>query len=148
MQRFYEFDSFRIDSTKRLLLRDDQVVPLKPKGFETLLLLVQNSDRVMEKDELMKALWPNSFVEEANLTQHISLLRKALGESPTNHRYIVTAPGRGYRFVAEVTALADNGREHQSEASIVPLLSTDTEPGVLGTAQQDFRQQPLKISGG
>ncbi|MGI8836215.1 MAG: winged helix-turn-helix domain-containing protein [Pyrinomonadaceae bacterium] len=148
MQRFYDFGSFRIDATKRLLLRDDQVVPLKPKAFETLLLLVQNSDRVMEKDELMKALWPNSFVEEANLTQHISLLRKALGESPTEHRYIVTAPGRGYRFVADVREPGDNGGEHEPKASTFPSPpKEETETGVPGTAQQDFRQQPLKISG-
>ncbi|MFN2513362.1 MAG: winged helix-turn-helix domain-containing tetratricopeptide repeat protein, partial [Pyrinomonadaceae bacterium] len=148
MQRFYEFGSFRIDSTKRLMLRDGEVVPLKPKAFETLLLLVQNRGRVMEKDELMKALWPNSFVEEANLTQHISLLRKALGESPTEHRYIVTAPGRGYRFVADVRELGDNGGEPQREASAVPLPSKDQEvTSVAGSAERDFQHKSFKVSG-
>lgn len=150
MQRFYEFGSFRIDSTKCLLLRDDQVVPLKPKAFETLLLLVQNSDRVMEKDELMKALWPNSFVEEANLTQHISLLRKALGESPSEHRYIVTAPGRGYRFVAYVTELSDNGVGFRREVSInsLPVIEDEKKTNAPENAPQDFEQQAFTTTGG
>lgn len=148
MQRFYEFGSFHIDSTKRLLLRDDQVVPLKPKAFETLLLLVQNRERMMGKDELMKVLWPDTFVEEANLTQHISLLRKALGDSPSEHRYIVTAPGRGYRFVAEVRELGDNGGEPQREASTIYLPSKDPkETGVQGSTRRDFQHKPLKING-
>jgi DNA-binding winged helix-turn-helix (wHTH) protein len=99
---FYAFPPFRLDARKRLLLRDNQPVPLTSKAFDTLLLLVQNGQRVMEKDELMKLLWPDSFVEEANLAQNISMLRKALGETPNEHRYILTVPGRGYQFVAEV----------------------------------------------
>lgn len=99
---FYDFGPFRLDGRKRLLLRDSQPVALTPKALETLLLLVANSQRVLEKDELMKKLWPDAFVEEANLAQNISALRKALGESPSDHHFIVTVPGRGYRFVAEV----------------------------------------------
>ncbi|HEV2348284.1 MAG TPA: winged helix-turn-helix domain-containing protein [Terriglobia bacterium] len=102
--QFYDFGPFRLDAHKHLLLRANQTVALTPKALDTLLLLVENSDRVMEKDELMKTLWPNSFVEEANLAQHISTLRKVLGESPGDHHYIVTVPGRGYQFVAEVRA--------------------------------------------
>lgn len=99
---FYEFDTFRLDVVRRLLLRDGEVVPLPPKAFDTLLTLVENRNRLLEKSELMNAIWPDSFVEEANLTQHISILRRALGERTGEHRYIVTVPGRGYRFVASV----------------------------------------------
>jgi DNA-binding winged helix-turn-helix (wHTH) protein/TolB-like protein/Flp pilus assembly protein TadD len=98
----YEFGQFRLDSVKRLLLRDGEVVALPPKGFDILLTLVENSNRVVEKSELMDTIWPDSFVEEANITQNVSVLRKVLGERAGEHRYIVTVPGRGYRFVASV----------------------------------------------
>lgn len=96
-RQFYEFGPFRIDTLNRQLRRDDQVVPLKAKAVDTLLLLIQNRGDVIEKDELMQRLWPDSFVEEANLTQNIYTLRKALGGD-----YIETLPRRGYRFIAEV----------------------------------------------
>lgn len=102
-KRFYAFGSFRLDAVKRRLLRDDHIVPLTPKAFDTLLVLVEHNRVVLEKDELIKLLWPDSFVEENNLTQNISALRKALGERPGEHRYIVTVPGRGYRFIADVS---------------------------------------------
>src|SRR5215469_13396441 len=94
----YEFGQFRIDVAERLLLREGEAVPLTPKAFETLLLLVESSGHTVEKDELMRRLWPDTFVEEANLTNNISLLRKALDESPDGHPYIETVPRRGYRF--------------------------------------------------
>lgn len=99
---FYRFGSFRLDPAKRLLLRGQKSVPLMPKAFDTLLVLVENRDRMVGKEELMKSLWPDSFVEEANLAQNVAVLRKALGDSPEEHRYIVTIPGRGYRFAAKV----------------------------------------------
>ena len=97
-KHFYEFSSFRLDAARRVLLMEGKHLALAPKVFDTLLVLVQRRGQVVEKDELMKLLWPDSFVEEANLTQNVSLLRKLLGESPNDHRYIVTVPGRGYRF--------------------------------------------------
>ena len=103
----YEFGPFRLDTLKRLLFRDGDVVPLTPKTFEVLVSLVESSDRVLEKSELMTTVWPDSFVEESNLTQSVFMLRKALGESSSEHRYIVTVPGRGYRFVASVNRLTD-----------------------------------------
>jgi DNA-binding winged helix-turn-helix (wHTH) protein/tetratricopeptide (TPR) repeat protein len=106
---FYEFGPFRVDPGRQLLLRDGQPVPLTSKAFETLLVLVQHSEQLVSKDELMKLLWPDTFVEESNLTQHISMLRKALGESPQEHRYIVTMPGRGYRFAEKVREVSDRG---------------------------------------
>jgi DNA-binding winged helix-turn-helix (wHTH) protein len=104
---FYEFGPFRLDAVKRLLLQEGRVVPLPPKALDTLLLLIENSNRVVEKRELMDAIWPDSFVEEANLTQNVSILRKALGERADEHRYVVTVPGRGYRFVANLARTND-----------------------------------------
>ena len=94
----------RVDPDERLLLRDQEPIPLPPKVFETLLILVQHSERVVLKDDLMKTLWPDTFVEEANLSQNVFVLRKALGENAQTPRYIVTVPGRGYRFAGKVTA--------------------------------------------
>lgn len=107
--RFYEFDAFRVDSLKRLLLRTDEPVPLPPKAFDTLLTLIQSHGRVLNKDELMEAVWPDTTVEENNLTQNISAIRKALGERRGEHLYVVTVPGRGYRFVADVREPPSNG---------------------------------------
>jgi len=101
-KRFYEFGPFRIDAAERLLMRGQQQLPLTPKAFDTLLLLVENNGHVLEKDELMKKLWPDTFVEEANLTNNISLLRKAIGENSDGQQYIKTVPRRGYCFVANV----------------------------------------------
>ncbi len=98
-RHFFEFGPFQIDTLNRQLLRDGEVVPLKAKAVDTLLLLIQSHGDVVEKDDLMKALWPDSFVEEANLTQNIYTLRKALGEGD----YIETIPRRGYRFIAPIT---------------------------------------------
>ena len=99
---FFEFGPFRIDTVNHILTRDGKEVPLKPKVFETLLLLVQNQGRVVEKDELMKRLWPDTIVEESNLSQNIYLLRKVLDEGPQGETYIQTMPKRGYRFLAKV----------------------------------------------
>jgi DNA-binding winged helix-turn-helix (wHTH) protein/tetratricopeptide (TPR) repeat protein len=106
---FYEFGPFRVDAGRQLLLRDGQPVPLTSKTFETLLVLLQHSEQMVTKDELMKQLWPDTFVEESNLTYHISMLRKALGESPQDHRYLVTMAGRGYRFAEKVREVSDDG---------------------------------------
>jgi TolB-like protein/DNA-binding winged helix-turn-helix (wHTH) protein/tetratricopeptide (TPR) repeat protein len=97
--RLYEFGPFRLDSAERKLLRGNEIVALTPKAFDTLHLLVRNSGRVLEKDELIGMLWPDTFVEEGSLSNHIFLLRKALGEDPA---FIETVPRRGYRFVGAV----------------------------------------------
>lgn len=103
----FEFDRFRLDAIRRLLFSQGQPIPLTSKAFDTLLVLVRNRDRVVEKQELLKTIWPDSFVEESNLAQHISALRKALGDQPGENRFIATVPGRGYRFVGEVTVPAE-----------------------------------------
>jgi DNA-binding winged helix-turn-helix (wHTH) protein/tetratricopeptide (TPR) repeat protein len=105
---FYAFGPFRVDPVKRLLLRGDEPVSLSPKDFDLLLALVQHHGEVLVKEELMEGVWPDTVVEEGNLNRHISTLRKTLGESPNEHEYIVTVPGRGYRFVAEVRKLWDD----------------------------------------
>lgn len=105
-RHFYEFGPFRLDPARRLLSRQGEAIPLTSKVLDTLLVLVENRGRVVAKEELMKAVWPDTFVEEGNLTQNISTLRKVLGESPIEHAYIETIPKRGYRFVASVTETA------------------------------------------
>jgi DNA-binding winged helix-turn-helix (wHTH) protein/tetratricopeptide (TPR) repeat protein len=105
----YEFGPFRADPRKQLLLRDDQPVPISRKVFEALLILVRHGGEAVTKDELMTELWPNAFVEESNLSQTIFMLRKALGETPEDRRYIVTLPGRGYRFAADVRTVNPDG---------------------------------------
>src|SRR6476660_352966 len=107
LECLYEFGPFRIDAVKRVLLREGEIVPLTSKSLDTLLVLVEHSGQVVTKDDLMKTLWPDTVVEENNLTQQISMLRKALGEKVREHRYLVTVPGRGYSFVAEVSAPRD-----------------------------------------
>ena len=98
----YEFGPFRLHALRRVLLRDGRTVPLTGKVFDTLLVFVERRGRVLTKDELMSALWPDTAVEENNLTQHVSMLRKALGERAGGRRYVVTVPGRGYTFVEPV----------------------------------------------
>jgi len=99
----YEFDDFRVDPGRRLLLgRDGRPLPLTPKALDTLIYLVQHADVILGKETLMKAIWADTAVEENNLNQCISVLRRVLGEKRAEHRYIVTVPGRGYRFVARV----------------------------------------------
>lgn len=99
---------------KRLLLRDDRIIPLTAKAFDTLLVLLSHSGQDISKDELMEKVWPGVVVEENNLTQNISLLRKALGDSKSEHRYIVTIPGRGYRFVESVKKVFEAEPEHDA----------------------------------
>ena len=99
----YEFGDFRVDAARRLLLgRDGQPLSLTPKAFDTLLYLVEHREAVLDKEELLRAIWPDTTVEENNLNQNISALRRVLGEKRAEHNYIVTVPGRGYRFVAKV----------------------------------------------
>src|SRR5215470_11074878 len=105
----YEFGDFRLDTAKRLLRRlDGATVPLTPRVFETLLYMVEHRSIVLDKERLMEAVWSDSIVEENNLSQNISTLRRIFGETPGSHSYIVTVPGRGYRFVADVSEQIDN----------------------------------------
>ncbi|HEX2270034.1 MAG TPA: transcriptional regulator, partial [Pyrinomonadaceae bacterium] len=101
-KHFYQFGPFCLDPVKRRLLRDGEVVRLTPKAFETLLALVEQRGKTIEKDELLKKVWAGVAVEENNLNQSITALRKSLGDSRQESQYIATIPGVGYRFVADV----------------------------------------------
>jgi len=154
---FYEFGPFSVDPGKRLLFRNGEPVPLAPKVLETLLVLIENRERVLSKDELLKQVWGDTIVEEGGLTRNVSVLRKALGEKPEDHQYIVTVPARGYRFVAEVRAGRGTGvsldahppstREHerrwwQLSARRWLLLGT----AVLAVASLTYALRPVRAT--
>lgn len=127
--RFYQFGPFRLDAARRVLLREGELLPLTPKAFDTLLLLVERPGELVTKDELMGRLWPDTFVEEGSLTRNISALRKALGENPREHRYIATVPGRGYRFVARVARLTgETGNLRLTERTTTSITFTEEAP--------------------
>src|SRR5262245_3378217 len=125
-KQIYEFGPYRLDATERLLLRNDDAVPLQPKVFDLLLALVERHGRLVEKEELLKAVWPDTIVEEANLANNISILRKTLSEN--GERFIETAPKRGYRFVAAVKEVAANGAEPEAQKQSEPD-EISQEPG-------------------
>ena len=131
----YEFESFQLDSRERLLLRDGKAIPLTPKVFETLRLLVQNSGHLVLKEDLMTTLWPDSFVEEANLSQNISVLRKALGDTTQNPRYVVTVPGQGYRFAAEVRKIQAKPADLLIIPGSGPPVTLEEREGRVGSKQ-------------
>src|SRR6202521_5830880 len=103
MSNFYRFGQFVLDPGRRTLSRADSPVSLTPKAFDVLLFLVQNPNRLVTKEELLQAVWGDTIVEEGNLTQYISHLRKALGDNTENSRLIVTIARKGYQFTARVT---------------------------------------------
>ena len=117
-KRFSDFGPFRVDRQKRLLLQGSETLALPPKALDVLLFLIDNRGRVIGKAEFMQAVWPDSFVEEGNLSQNIFLLRKALGEGQDGQRYILTVPGVGYRFVPEVV-------EHDEPIAVGPRIVTE-----------------------
>jgi DNA-binding winged helix-turn-helix (wHTH) protein/Tol biopolymer transport system component len=129
----YEFGPFRLDAEERLLARDGAVIPLTPKAFDLLLVLIAQPGHLLAKEELMQALWPDAIVEETNLAWNISHVRKALGEGENGERYIETVPRRGYRFVGEVREIGHtNGQP--SERRKPPPPTTSDSSVVLATA--------------
>jgi DNA-binding winged helix-turn-helix (wHTH) protein/Flp pilus assembly protein TadD len=129
----YKFGEFRIEADRRLLLRDGTPVALTPKAFDTLLHLVQNRQRIVEKDELMQAIWPDTTVEENNLNQNISTLRRVLGESRGENRYIATIPGKGYRFIADVEgrgslSVAVQAAPERVTLAVLPFENLSSDP--------------------
>ena len=125
IRHLYEFGPFRLDTQKRLLLREGEPVPLTRKVYETLLVLVENRDRVVSKEELMKSLWPESFVEESNLSQNIFVLRKALGDPGSERKYILTVQGIGYGFNGDVRKIEPTAQTFTQE-SITDELVVET----------------------
>ncbi|HWN99209.1 MAG TPA: tetratricopeptide repeat protein [Blastocatellia bacterium] len=134
----YRFDAFHLDPTRRLLLKEGQVVQLTPKAFDTLLALVRNCGRVMEKDELMQAVWPDTIVEETNLAHNVSALRKLLGQKGADNRFIVTLPGRGYSFVGEVYK--------ESPVSTKLVASVEEQNDRPGLALEHVQQAAPEVS--
>lgn len=135
-KRFYEFGPFRFDPATPLLFKGGDIVPITPKALETLLVLVQNAGHVVDKEQIIEAVWPSAFVEESNVAQHISALRKVFGDDAGVAR-IETIPKRGYRLIADVRETADassagrvqksqepNGRNGNSGEDAGPLPRT------------------------
>src|SRR6188474_1445326 len=115
----FVFGEYVLKPSERLLLRNGDPIPLKAKVFETLLTLVENHGRILSKEDLMKLIWSDRYVEESNLSQYIFILRRILGENPRDHRFIVTIPGHGYRFVAKVNEVIEerNGKPYTAAES-------------------------------
>jgi DNA-binding winged helix-turn-helix (wHTH) protein/tetratricopeptide (TPR) repeat protein len=132
-RELYEFGPFSLDPAERLISRAGVPVALTPKVFDTLVCLVRNRGRLLTKDELLKEIWPGTFVEEVNLAVNISTLRKTFGENPQDNRYIETVPGRGYRFVAHVRAIAIC---RQTQANVVEGNTSEFQ---LGSHQAESR---------
>lgn len=132
----YEFGDFRVEPTKHLLLCKGEPVALTPKVFETLLYLVQHQGHLVEKDDLLRAVWPDTVVEENNLNQNISTLRRVLGETRGENRYIATVPGRGYRFVAAV-------RSPAGSAGVTPIPAIAVLP--FKPLTEDHRDEALEM---
>ncbi len=128
----YEFGPFRLDVAERMLLRDGAAIPLQPKAFDLLLVLVTHHGHLLEKDELLKAVWPDTVVEEVNLANNISILRKALGEGGNGQQFIETVPRRGYRFVAPVRE-EQEGTMEQGVAEIAQAPVARREAPVVAT---------------
>src|SRR5262245_5797635 len=137
--RGYAFGRYVIDAVRRLVWLDGKALQVTGKAFEILLFLVEHRDRVVEKDELLKAIWPDTFVQENNLVRHVSTLRRALGQKPDQHDCILTVQGRGYQFVAAVTELdvIPAGLPTESATTLAPPAVSNGDvapPGVETSA--------------
>ena len=139
----FVFSGFRLDPNRRLLLHNERPLSLHPKAFELLLILVENRGRVLSKSELLDKIWEGQFVEENNLAVQISGLRKILGESSTEHRFIVTVPGRGYRFVSDVRL--DSAEITVDEASHENGFEAESETLEHIDRPSTLRHQPLYL---
>ena len=134
MSNLYRFGQFVLDPVRRTLSRADSPVSLTPKAFDVLLFLAQNPNRLVTKEELLQAVWGDTFVEEGNLTQYISHLRKALGDNSEDTRLIVTIARKGYQFTADVTVAeaADTTRHAAIQVATAESSQVDARP-VLGS---------------
>ena len=130
-KHLYDFGPFRLDLRTRMLLRDGAYVPLTPKAFETLAVLIEKNGRIVDKEELLRLVWPGTFIEEATLAKTVSILRKALAEDE-GHHYIDTVPKRGYRFAAvvRVSGLTASPEEVPATSESTPVLPA-APPSIL-----------------
>lgn len=140
IKAFYDFGKFRCNPGEQLLLCEGKPVPLPPKTFEILVALIQNSGRLVTKEQLMRMVWPDSFVEEANLSVNISALRRVLGETPDGQQFIETVPKRGYRFIAPVTQ--NLAAAAAVPAVQVPSLQQEDELPLVPPAPSRSRRLP------
>ena len=142
-RHFYEFGDFRLDATNRLLSRSSGLVPLAPKVVDTLLVLVENAGQVLNKDALLRAVWPDTFVEESNLAHNVSVLRKALGDGADGQPYIETLSKRGYRFVGAVTeSLAESSTAWSDGGQVSVRVKSNTEPAADSRASAAIPEAP------
>ncbi len=128
--RIYRFGAFSIEPGRRCLTRDEQPVPLTPKAFDLLLYMARNPGRLLTKEELLDAVWPDSTVEEGNLSQNVFLLRKALGETSKENRYILTVPGRGYQFAAPLESESPQLVVHATHTQTTAIVEEEYFDGV------------------
>lgn len=144
----YEFRNFRLDAAERRLLRDGAPVTLPSKAFDLLLTLVENRGRLVEKDEIFASVWRDQIVEESNLTVHVSQIRKALGETKRNPRFIETVPGYGYRFVGDVSNLTGEEilTETETPKRITIEKETEGEKGRRGEEEKSFESSKISLS--
>jgi eukaryotic-like serine/threonine-protein kinase len=140
----YEFDNFRVDAGRRRLERDGKPVPLPSKAFDLLLALVENNGRLVEKEELYQSVWADQVVEESNLTVQMSAIRKALGERRDNPHYIITIPGRGYRFVGEVHQTDEELLVESYSFAKVVVEKEETTDVELKSAAHTAHHTPIK----
>jgi DNA-binding winged helix-turn-helix (wHTH) protein len=137
-RHYYEFGPFRLETNERILLRAGQLVPLTPKAFETLLALVESGGRILDKEDLLRKIWPDTFVEEVSLAKNVSILRKILGEDFAHH-YIETIPRRGYRFVAEVREIWEQSSEQTNgQNGVTGQNGTPRQKGQTGQPESEL----------
>src|ERR1043166_4159199 len=138
----YRFGDFVVDTDQKVLLRQDKALPLTPKLFETLLILVENCGRIVQKEQFMERLWPHTFVEEANLTSNIQQLRKSLGDNARQPRYIETVTKRGYRFIANVERMdAANNGVHTSATRVDTAI-----PATVTAHKRSTRKEVIALA--
>lgn len=145
-QQKFSFAEFEVDAARRRLVRNNETVTLNPKAFDLLLTLVENRNRILSKDELLETVWANQFVEENNLTVHISALRKALGEKKNENRFLVTVPGKGYKFVGDVRTVEDDDeKEIIIESRTVSRVVIEEETDEPQTEASEREHAKLKF---
>jgi len=144
MSNVYRFESFVLDPGRRALSRADSLVSLTPKAFDVLLFLVQNPNRLVTKEELLQAVWGDTFVEEGNLKQYVSHLREALGDNSEDARLIVTIARKGYQFTARVTVAeaVDTAKGATLQAAATETSKTDARPGEFPTKDKVTKSPP------
>jgi Tol biopolymer transport system component/DNA-binding winged helix-turn-helix (wHTH) protein len=147
-RQVYEFNEFRLDAARRQLLREGELVPLYSKAFDLLLLLVESRGRDLSKDEILDRVWPGQELEESNLTVNISAVRRALGEKAAQPRFLVTIPGRGYRFVGNVREVDDNHQRVIIETETISqvVVEEDVDDPDSTSAELNSSAEPRQLA--